>query len=92
MSRKPAHGHAPRGQVLLGLGYGVPAEVEDAGSEDGVGFALGDGLVQVVQVARGHFAKEEQVLYPMAQQALGDAKLAELGARWAERRQVVVVG
>lgn len=47
-------------------------------------------LLQVVQVARGHFAKEEQVLYPMAHQALGEAVLAELGARWAERRQVVV--
>ncbi len=49
-------------------------------------------LLQVVQVARGHFAKEEQVLYPMAQQVLGEAKLVELGASWAERRQVVVVG
>lgn len=47
-------------------------------------------LLQVVEVARGHFAKEEQVLYPMAQQALGETALEELGARWAEQRQVVV--
>lgn len=47
-------------------------------------------LLQVVQVARGHFAKEEQVLYPMAQQALGDAKLVELGTLWAAQREVVV--
>ena len=47
-------------------------------------------LLQVVQVARGHFAKEERVLYPMAQQALGDATLAALGARWAAQREVVV--
>ena len=49
-------------------------------------------LLRVVQVARGHFAKEEQVLYPMARQALGEAKLVELGAHWAELRQVVVEG
>jgi iron-sulfur cluster repair protein YtfE (RIC family) len=47
-------------------------------------------LLQVVRVARDHFAKEEQVLYPMAHQALGEAKLAELGALWAAQREVVM--
>jgi hemerythrin-like domain-containing protein len=47
-------------------------------------------LLQVVQVARGHFAKEEQVLYPMAYQALGETVLGELGALWATQREVVV--
>lgn len=49
-------------------------------------------LLQVVQVARGHFAKEEQVLYPMAHQALGEVVLRELGALWAAQREVVVAG
>jgi len=47
-------------------------------------------LLRVVQVARDHFAKEEQVLYPIAHQALGEAKLEELGARWAAQREVIV--
>jgi hemerythrin-like domain-containing protein len=46
-------------------------------------------LLQVVEVARGHFAKEEQVLYPMAHQALDETTLAELGDRWAVQREVI---
>jgi hemerythrin-like domain-containing protein len=47
-------------------------------------------LLQVVETARGHFAKEEQIIYPMAHQALGEAKLEELGGLWAAQREVVV--
>lgn len=83
------------------LGQGGPLAVmrmEHRQIEEGLARLLGLGelaparqlLLQVVQVARDHFAKEEQVLYPMAQQALGEARLAELGARWAAQRQVVV--
>ncbi|MBX7234419.1 MAG: hemerythrin domain-containing protein [Caldilineales bacterium] len=45
-------------------------------------------LQQAVQVARSHFAKEEQVLFPMALQVLEQSKLAALAAQWAERRGV----
>lgn len=38
------------------------------------------------EVARGHFAKEEQVLFPMAVQMLGEETLRDLGAEWAARR------
>ena len=37
----------------------------------------------LVRLAREHFAKEEQVLFPMAEQLLGQDVLAELGERYA---------
>lgn len=45
---------------------------------------------RALTVAREHFAKEEHVLFPMAAQFLGDNRLAELGAAWAQRRDVMV--
>jgi hemerythrin-like domain-containing protein len=47
-------------------------------------------LLQVVTVAREHFAKEERVLYPMATKALSAETLANLGAQWATRRAVAL--
>jgi len=47
-------------------------------------------LLHALQVARQHFAKEEQVLFPMANQILGEETLTRLGAQWAERRSVSV--
>lgn len=40
----------------------------------------------LVSVAREHFAKEEQVLFPMAQDLLGEERLRSLGEQWAARR------
>jgi hemerythrin-like domain-containing protein len=49
-------------------------------------------LVQhLLQVAREHFAKEEQVLFPLTEQTLDVEILTRLGAQWAERRGVRVV-
>ncbi len=47
-------------------------------------------LLQVVENARAHFAKEEQTLYPTAIQALDAAALAQLGTQWAARRAVIL--
>jgi len=47
-------------------------------------------VLNAIQVARDHFAKEEQILFYIAQQVLGDEALARLGRQWAERRGVVV--
>ena len=85
------------------LGQGGPLAVmrmEHQQIEEGLGrmpgltdaAAAGQLLLQIVAVARGHFAKEEQVLYPMAHQALGEDRLRELGARWAVQREVVIEG
>jgi iron-sulfur cluster repair protein YtfE (RIC family) len=40
----------------------------------------------VIEVARSHFAKEERILFPMAEEHLGAKKLEELSAKWAEVR------
>lgn len=40
-------------------------------------------LLQTVKVAREHFAKEEQILYPLAERTLGIDHLTELGEQWA---------
>ena len=47
-------------------------------------------LLEVLRVARDHFAKEEQILYPMAQRALGREGLTQLGSQWAQSRAVTV--
>ena len=48
-------------------------------------------LVQhVLQVAREHFAKEEHVLFPLADRALDEGTLEDLAYDWAERRRVAV--
>lgn len=47
------------------------------------------GLLQhAVQVAHTHFAKEEQILFPLAEQVLGGETLTGLAAQWGQRRGV----
>ena len=41
---------------------------------------------QMIEVSRAHFQKEEQVLFRMARQLLGEETLSALGAKWAGRR------
>ena len=47
-----------------------------------------DLLHSLGKVARHHFAREEQVLFPTANQILDPAMLVRQGAQWAERRTV----
>lgn len=47
-----------------------------------------NAMLNVVHLARDHFAKEEQVLFPLAGELLGPAELERLGAEWAARRGV----
>jgi hemerythrin-like domain-containing protein len=47
-------------------------------------------VLHVIQVAREHFAKEEQALYPIAEQVLDTDTLTRLGRQWAERRGVAI--
>jgi hemerythrin-like domain-containing protein len=47
-------------------------------------------LLYLVAIAREHFSKEEHVLFRLAEQMLGDERLRELGAIWADRRAVSV--
>lgn len=45
-------------------------------------------LLEAVTLARDHFAKEEQIAFPLAESLLGAAGLTALGARWSARREV----
>ena len=48
-------------------------------------------LTQALQLARNHFSKEEQVLFPLSERMLDRNVLAELAIRWADRRGVLHV-
>lgn len=45
---------------------------------------------EVLENARSHFAKEERVLFPLAEQMLSSADQARLAMQWAESRGVYV--
>lgn len=49
------------------------------------------GVLHALQVARDHFAKEEQVLFPMAHQMLDEETLTRLGTQWAELRKLTTI-
>lgn len=45
-------------------------------------------LRRVLQIVQAHFAKEEQVLFQMAEAALGERALEDLTLRWADTRNI----
>ncbi len=45
-------------------------------------------LLHTISVARNHFAKEERILFPIADQRLSVEKLVDLGSEWAARRTI----
>lgn len=47
-------------------------------------------IPEALAAARGHFRKEEQVLFPLAERLLGARKLTELGLAWAKARGVTI--
>jgi iron-sulfur cluster repair protein YtfE (RIC family) len=47
-------------------------------------------LLEAVSMARDHFAKEERLAFPLADELLGATVLQDLGAAWAVRRDVFV--
>lgn len=48
---------------------------------------LGRALaVQMIEVCRDHFQKEEQILFHMARKFLGEEELSALGAQWLGQR------
>ncbi len=53
---------------------------------------LKSAIDQLLDLAHGHFQKEEMVLFPMARQYLDEASLTELGDEWAASRNVTVNG
>jgi hypothetical protein len=61
-------------------------------------FRIGDvaelktAIRDVLATARGHFSKEEQVLFPVARKVFGIEDRAQLGENWAQARGVRVLG
>jgi iron-sulfur cluster repair protein YtfE (RIC family) len=49
-------------------------------------------MLDILRTARAHFAKEEQILFPTAEQALDEKTLTRLGAEWAVKRTVFLRG
>lgn len=47
-------------------------------------------LLHAIKTAREHFAKEEQILFVMAQQMLEARALEQLGRQWAAARKVAI--
>ncbi len=47
-----------------------------------------DAVRLAFEVARRHFQKEEEILYPLTQQVLDEEALTRLGEAWAAARQV----
>ena len=45
-------------------------------------------VADLLDLAHGHFQKEEMALFPMARRFLDEATLARLGDQWADRRKV----
>jgi hemerythrin-like domain-containing protein len=45
-------------------------------------------LTRLLEYCRDHFALEERVMIPLAEATLGEARLNDLGAEWARRRQI----
>ena len=46
-------------------------------------------LRDAIDTARDHFAKEERIVFPLAEMQLSGAQLEELAEKWADRRGVV---
>lgn len=54
--------------------------------------ATTEGFIsRLLEVARPHFAKEEQILFPMAEKVLDPNTLEQLGVQFSNRRRVVMI-
>lgn len=49
-------------------------------------------LRHVIEIARDHFLKEEQILFVMAEEFLDEKTLNKLGAKWLKKRGVATSG
>lgn len=48
-------------------------------------------LLEAIDLARGHFEKEERIAFPLAESAFDEGRLIELAEEWARRRRVALV-
>ena len=78
-------------EVMRAEHRGIDELFDAAKGENDVG-ALKSVIGELLDLAHGHFAKEEQALFAMAQQFLDEAELTALGDEWAASRNVVIHG
>ncbi len=87
---KPLEGHmGPGGPVAVMRQE--HAEIEgliDAAGKEAASPQTMTRLLNAIAIARGHFGKEEQILFPITRQALGAAALELAGRQWADVRKV----
>ncbi len=69
----------------------IDERLENARQETDIA-ALKSVIGQLLELAHGHFQKEERVLFALARQFLDEATLTELGDEWAASRNVTVNG
>jgi regulator of cell morphogenesis and NO signaling len=50
-----------------------------------------EAVNQLLKVARPHFAKEEQILFPMAERLLDANTLEQLGVQFTNRRRMMMI-
>ena len=77
--------------VMRSEHQGIDDLLEAARGETDIA-SLKNLIGRLIELAYGHFQKEEAVLFGMAQQFLGDAVLSELGEEWAATRNVTLGG
>ena len=70
---------------------GIDDLLEAARRENDIA-ALKSVIGRLLELAHGHFQKEERVLFALARQFLDEATLTELGDEWAASRNVTVNG
>jgi len=77
--------------VMISEHRGLEDFIKAAKQETDAG-ALKSVIDQLLDLAYGHFQKEEGVLFGLAQQFLDEAALTGLGDEWAARRKVAIDG
>jgi hemerythrin-like domain-containing protein len=88
---QPHVGHMGPIGVMLAEHRRIDALLE-AAREESDPSSLKNLAGQLIELASGHFRKEESVLFGMAEQYLGDELLTELGEQWAASRNVTLGG
>ncbi len=88
---KPHLGHSGPLAVMLAEHRRIDALLKTARKEDNLA-SLKNLAGHLIELASSHFRKEEQVLFGMAQQYLGEEVLSHLGEQWAASRKVSLGG
>lgn len=76
--------------VLRGEHNDIDELLADVAAHEDVELAR-RALLTTIAVLRGHFAKEEAILFPLAVTLMSESELHALGERWAAARKVMLL-